>query len=119
MTGDPAIDYEGRRFHAPDGDHDTVAVFHQQGDLVWAEVAGGAVRRGFTAGTRRPDGSLAMGYTIVFASGEVVCGHSVNTPELTADGRIRLSEAWQRYGPHAATGTSRIEELPHQDWDVN
>ncbi len=104
------IDYNGRRFRKPDGDVDTVAVYHQQDDLVWGEVAGGAVRRGWTAGTRLPDGTLSMGYTIVFASGEVVCGHTVNTPELTADGRVRLHEVWERYGPHAATGTSCIEE---------
>ncbi|MFJ1705022.1 hypothetical protein [Kitasatospora sp. NPDC088346] len=105
------IDYDGRRFRSADGDADTVAVYHQQDDLVWGEVAGGAVRRGWAAGTRQPDGSLAMGYTIVLVSGEVVCGRTVNTPELTADGRVRLHEVWERYGPHAATGTSCIEEV--------
>lgn len=104
------IDYDGRRFRKPDGDVATVAVYHQQDDFVWGEVAGGAVRRGWTAGTRLPDGTLCMGYTIVFVSGEVVCGHTVNTPELTDDGRVRLHEVWERYGPHAATGTSCIEE---------
>ncbi|MFG1811183.1 hypothetical protein [Streptomyces sp. NPDC049040] len=105
------IDYDGRRFRAPEGDTGTEAVYHQQDDFVWGEVAGGEVRRGWTAGTRQADGSLSMGYTIVFASGEVVCGHTVNTPELTEDGRVRLHEVWERYGPHAATGTSCIEEV--------
>ncbi|WUH91712.1 hypothetical protein OG900_17415 [Streptomyces sp. NBC_00433] len=105
------IDYDGRRFRAPDGDTATEAVYHQQDDFVWGEVAGGAIRRGWTAGTRGPDGTLSMGYTLVFASGEVVCGRSVNTPELTDDGRVRLHEAWERYGPHAATGVSYIEEV--------
>jgi hypothetical protein len=105
------IDYEGRKFRKPEGDTATVAVYHQQDDFVWGEVAGGAVRFGWTAGTREPDGTLRMGYTIVFASGEVVCGHTVNTPETADDGRLRLREVWERYGPHAATGVSYIEEV--------
>ncbi|BAJ27603.1 MULTISPECIES: hypothetical protein [Kitasatospora] len=105
------LDYEGRRFHAPDGDHRTVAVYHQQGDLVWGEVAGGTIQRGWTAGTRQPDGTLAMGYTFVLTDGQVVCGRTHNTPTLTPDGRIRLHETWERYGPHPTTGTSTIEEV--------
>ncbi|MFC4031259.1 hypothetical protein ACFO3J_07195 [Streptomyces polygonati] len=105
------IDYDGRRFRAPDGDTETIAVYHQQDDFVWGEVAGGGVRRGWTAGTREPDGTLRMGYTIVFTSGEVVCGRTVNTPDLTADGRLRLHESWERYGDNAATGVSYIEEV--------
>ncbi|MEU7605985.1 hypothetical protein AB0B44_34550, partial [Streptomyces sp. NPDC041003] len=45
------INYEGRRFRKPKGDVRTVAVYHQQGDLVWGEVIGGEVRRGWTVGT--------------------------------------------------------------------
>ncbi|GAA1228695.1 hypothetical protein GCM10009665_18930 [Kitasatospora nipponensis] len=105
------IDYDGRRFRKPEGDSATVAVYHQQGETVWAEFGGGEVRLGWTVGTREPDGTLRMGYTMVFVSGEVVCGHTVNTPELTADGRVRLREAWERYGPHAASGISYIEEV--------
>jgi len=47
----------------------------------------------------------------VLDSGEVICGHTVNTPEVGDDGRIRLCERWERYGPHAATGTSYLEEV--------
>jgi len=105
------LDYEGRRFHAPDGDRRTVAVYHQQGDLVWGEITGGSIQRGWTAGTRQPDGTLAMGYTFVLTDGQVVCGRTRNTPALTPDGRIRLHETWERYGPHPDTGTSTIEEV--------
>lgn len=105
------IDYDGRKFRKPDGDIETVAVYHQQGDVVWGEFAGGEIRLGWTAGTREPDGTLRMGYTMVFANGEVVCGHTVNTPEVAEDGRFRLREVWERYGPHAATGISYIEEV--------
>ncbi|WP_405436052.1 hypothetical protein OG373_04675 [Streptomyces avidinii] len=105
------INYDGRKFRKPKGDIRTVAVYHQQGDLVWGEVVGGEVRRGWTVGTCEPDGTLSMGYTLVFATGEVVCGRTVNTPEVAEDGRLLLREEWERYGPHAATGVSYIEEV--------
>lgn len=104
------IDYNGRKFGKPDSD--TVAVYHQEGDLVWAEFAGGEVRRGAITGTCGQDGTLHLGYTFVLAGGDVICGHTVNTPEMTESGRLRLREVWERYGPHATTGVSYIEELP-------
>jgi len=105
------IDYDGRRFRKSRDATGTVAVYHQNGDVVWAEFAGGEVRRGHLTGIREPDGTLHLGYTIVLAAGEVVCGRTVNTPELTTDGRVLLREVWERYGPHAATGVSYLEEV--------
>jgi hypothetical protein len=105
------IDYEGRRFVRPGDESGTVAVYHQSGAVVWAEVAGGRVERGFTAGTADPDGTLRLGYAIVLAGGELLCGHSVSTPGRTADGRLQLREQWQRFRPEPAAGVSFIEEL--------
>lgn len=105
------INYDGRRFRKPGDEIGPIAVYHQQDDVVWAEFAGGDVRRGSIAGTSAPDGTLRMGYTIVLANGDVICGHTVNTPEVAEDGRFRLREAWERYGPHAATGVSYLEEV--------
>jgi hypothetical protein len=105
------IDYDGRKFRKPDDDTGTIAVYHQEDDVVWAEIAGGEVRRGSIAGTREPDGTLHLGYTMVLVTGHVVCGRTVNTPEVAEDGRFRLREVWERYGPDAATGISYIEEV--------
>jgi len=105
------VDYDGRKFRKPGAGDEPVAAYRQEGDLVWSEFAGGEVLRGSTMGTRRPDGSLHLGYTLVLATGEVICGHTVNTPEVAEDGRFRLREAWERYGPHAATGVSYLEEV--------
>jgi hypothetical protein len=105
------IDYDGRRFRKTGSEAHAVAVYRQDGDVVWAELAGGEVRRGAIAGTQDSDGTLHMGYTLVLATGEVICGRTVNTPEFAGDGRIRLREEWERYGPHAATGVSYLEEV--------
>jgi len=103
------LDYDGRRFRAEGST--AVAAYRQEGDLVWAEVSGGEVLRGAITGLRDATGTLHLGYTIVLATGEVVCGHTVNTPEVADDGRVRLREVWERYRPQAVTGISYLDEV--------
>jgi hypothetical protein len=105
------IDYEGRKFHKADGDVETIAVYHQEGDAVWGEVAGGAVRYGILAGTRKPDGTLHLGYAVALTAGQLLCGHTVNSPEVVDGGRVRLREEWERRVPGPATGVSYLDEV--------
>lgn len=105
------IDYEGRRFQKADGGDGTVAVYRQDGDLVWAEFAGGKVRRGTLTGTCSPEGTLRLAYTMVLDTGEVIAGHTESVPQWRPDGRLALREQWQRYGKHAASGVSYLEEV--------
>lgn len=104
------IDYDGRRFkgHAPDA---PVATYRQSGEVVWSEFSGGDVRRGSLAGLCDAEGVVSFAYCMVLADGKVISGHSVNTPELLPDGRIRLNERWERFGANAESGTSVIEEV--------
>jgi hypothetical protein len=106
------IQYDDRRFRVADvtGGEAPEAHYHQDGDLVWAEFAGGKVRRGSLAGTCAPDGVLRLAYCMVLETGDLVSGRCVSTPTLLDDGRIRLAEAWQRYSPRVAAGTSYLEE---------
>ncbi|WIM95007.1 hypothetical protein ACTOB_007068 [Actinoplanes oblitus] len=105
------IDYDGRRFRKPGDASGTVATYHQQGDVIWADFSGGEVRRGSITGIRQSDGTLHLGYTMVLNNGEVICGRSLNTPITSGDGPLRLRETWERYGPHAGTGVSYLEEV--------
>jgi hypothetical protein len=106
------IDYDGRRFRKVSTDPDApVTLYRQKDDLVWAELTGGGVRLGSLTGKCAEDGTIDLAYTMVLASGAVISGHSTNTPEFLADGRIRLNEVWERYGPHGESGTSSIEEV--------
>ncbi len=109
---DPArpVDYAGRRF-APAGASPPGAVgyYHQDGDLVWAEFAGPAVRTGRLVGNRRPDGVLDAAYCLVRADGRTVAGTCESTPELLTDGRVRLTERWRRMD--GSSGVSVIEEI--------
>jgi hypothetical protein len=107
------IDYNGKRFrdtaHA-DGDG-PVASYRQSGDLLWADFSGGRVRHGSLSGVCHPDGSIEFNYTMVLADATLLAGHCESTPELLPDGRIRLHETWERYGPQAATGVSQLDEI--------
>jgi hypothetical protein len=110
------IDFNGKRF-SPAGDEEAgegdrpVASYRQRGDLLWADFSGGSVRRGSLTGVCRPDEVLEFTYTMVLADGSVLAGHCESTPELLPDGRIRLHERWERYGPHAASGVSLLDEV--------
>jgi hypothetical protein len=108
------FDYDGRRFRPADQDgaEAPVASYHQDGDVVWAEFTGGRIRRGSIAGTSDPDGTLHFGYCMVLADGKLIVGRCHSFPSLLDDGRIRLTERWERYGPRAAAGVSHLEEIP-------
>ncbi|MFD6888489.1 hypothetical protein [Streptomyces sp. NPDC059957] len=108
------INYEGKRFRkVVDGTGAEVpaAVYRHEGDLVWAEFAGGEVRRGSLAGVTDTDGVISFAYSMVLNDGRIVSGHSVNTPQLLDDGRIRFHEQWERYGANADSGVSYLEEV--------
>jgi hypothetical protein len=76
---------------------------------VWAEFSGSAVRVGRMVGTRRPDGVIDAAYCFVSSEGTAVAGTCESTPELLADGRVRLTERWRRMD--GSSGTSVIEEI--------
>lgn len=106
-----SINYDGRRFRALNGGDGTCAEYNQRGDLVWAMFEGGQIRRGSITGTCDDQGVLRLAYTMVLQSGEVIAGHSVNTPQRLG-GTLVLREVWERYGEHSATGVSYLEEIP-------
>jgi hypothetical protein len=107
-----AIDYDGRRFRPAESSvSGRVAVYRQDGDLLWGEFTGGHARRGALTGVCTPDGRLEFAYCIVLDDGEVISGHCESTPTVLDDGRIQLDEVWQRYGKHAASGVSRLLEI--------
>jgi hypothetical protein len=106
-----SIDYDGRRFRKLGGGDGTCAEYHQRGNLVWAVFEGGRVRRGTITGTCDAAGVLRLAYTMVLDSGEVIAGHSTNSPQRHG-GTLVLREVWERYGDQAESGVSYLEEIP-------
>ncbi|WP_410670880.1 hypothetical protein [Amycolatopsis sp. cmx-4-68] len=105
-----SLSYDGRRFRALGGGDGAYAEYRQRGNLVWAEFEGGHVVRGTVTGTCDAGGVLRLAYTMVLGGGEVIAGHSTSTPQWHG-GTLVLREVWERYGEHAATGVSYLEEV--------
>jgi hypothetical protein len=116
LTG--VLSYDGRRFRsaaretADQAGSGPVGHYHQAGSVVWAEFAGGRVVRGSLVGSCDPEGVLSLAYCQLLSDGSVLAGRCTSIPTVLDDGRVRLREHWERFGAHAATGVSVIEEIP-------
>lgn len=93
---------------------ETVFHYHQNGDLVWAEYGGGDIVYGTLIAKCNADGKLDIRYQHLNRSGELMTGECNSTPEILADGRIRLHEKWQWTSGDLSGGESVIEEFSDQ-----
>ncbi|WP_144127534.1 hypothetical protein [Catellatospora sichuanensis] len=86
----------------------TVFTYHEHDGMIWAEYAGGAIRRGFLVGTRDGD-RLEFRYTQLNTDGQTSTGHCVSALSVQHDGRLRLDETWQ-WESRPGSGTSAVVE---------
>ncbi|MCO6509658.1 MAG: hypothetical protein J5I65_02600 [Aridibacter famidurans] len=112
-----SVDYNGRVFKAIENSSsgevsgDTVFRYFQGEKVVWAEYGGGEIVRGFLIATVLEDGKLDARYQHVNRSGEIMTGVCSTTPEVLADGRLRLHEKWQWTSGDGSAGESVLEEV--------
>jgi len=110
------IDYDGRTFvsisNTGNGEvsDQTVFRYRQRGEVVWATYEGGAIRFGTLIASADPDGNLDVRYGHLNADGVLMTGQCRSTPEVLADGRIRLHERWQWTGGDRSSGASVAAE---------
>ena len=110
------ISLEGRRFAAVtdvvagEVGTETVFTYHEHDGAVWAEYAGGAIRRGHLVGTREGD-RLDFRYVQLNSDGLTSSGHCVSEISVLADGRLRLHETWW-WESRPGSGTSVVEGVP-------
>ncbi len=113
----PAINYDGRIFHAiansENGEVSAATVFHyhQDGDLFWSEYGGGEIRKGSMIGLVHQDGSLEFVYHHLNTHGVLRTGKCSSTPEILHNGKIRLHENWRWNDGSREEGTSTVEEV--------
>lgn len=109
-VSDPlTIDYSDRVFRSVEHP-DITGHYHGDGDLVWAEFSGASVSLGRLVGHRAADGNLELAYSYRLTTGDLVAGRCTSRPEVLPDGRIRLTEHFQRLD--GTVGISVIEEPP-------
>ncbi len=111
------INYDNKTFapvqNSETGDVNTETVFHyhQKDNLVWAEYTGGEIVFGSLIAKVTEEDWLEMRYQHLNAQGELMTGKCFSTPEILADGRIRLYEKWQWTSGNLAKGESIVEEI--------
>lgn len=117
-TGVPLpLSFDGRRLaslaNTANGDVDGRTRFHyrQAESRVWATYQGGKVRFGALVAVADRDGRLDMRYHHVGPEGEFRTGACTSTPEVLADGRLRLVEQWRWTNGDCSKGESIIEEI--------
>ena len=119
-AGDPVptpVSFDNRQFisaaNTPNGDCNVETRFRyrQQGARIWATYAGGRVRFGALVAIGDPHGRLDMRYQHVDATGRLRTGACQATPEVLADGRLRLHEEWRWTNGDLSAGRSIVEEV--------
>ncbi|MGG3466132.1 n-acetylglutamate synthase [Neobacillus pocheonensis] len=111
------INYNGRTFvsieNTANGEVSSKTSFRykQEGNIISATYSGGEIVKGFLIGIVNGDGCLEFRYNHVNTKNEIRGGECVSTPEILADGRIRLNEKWKWLDTEEAEGSSMIEEI--------
>ncbi len=90
--------------------NETIFQYKQVGNIVTATYSGGKIIQGHLIGLVDSFGNIEMRYHQVNEKNELMTGICKSTPEILANGKIRLHEAWEWTSGDKSTGTSIIEE---------
>lgn len=112
--------YDGKIFRSAENTangevgSETLFHYHQNGNIVWAEYAGGSIVKGSLIATVAEDNSLDMRYHHVNRNGELMTGKCRSIPKKLEDGRLQMSERWEWTSGDCSSGESIIEEVKGQ-----
>src|SRR5574341_1144120 len=111
------INYEGRTFKGTvnydegDFNQETRFRYHQQGNVVWADVIGGGVVLGSFLGKMDADGNLTTLWQYINREGQLKAGKGSSRLEVLPNGTYRLHESWQETEGGSRKGESVAEEI--------
>ena len=117
MIPNRMINYNNKRFrvtfNVDSGESSTDTLFHywQEGNIIWATYKGGHVTFGTITGVVDRNGHLDFSYQHVNKEAKIMTGKCQSTPEILADGKIRLHEKWQWTSGKKEKGISIAEEI--------
>ncbi len=119
--GDPiimsTINYNNRKFSAVQNTEngetsaETVFHYHQEGNILSAEYAGGKIVKGHLIGLVDEDGNINMRYHQINSAGELMTGICQSKPEILDNRKIRLHEIWEWTSGDRSSGKSIVEEM--------
>ncbi len=116
-TGPAPQLYDGRRLQvvsntaAGEVVEGQVFEYRQADARVWSVYHTAETRFGSLVASADADGKLDMRYQQLDPKGTPRTGRCVTTPEVMADGRLRLHEAWQWINGDGSRGESVLEEV--------
>jgi hypothetical protein len=90
--------------------NETVFHYRQTGNILTAEYSGGKIKYGHLIGLVEESGNIDMRYHQVNDKGELMTGICKSTPEILANGKIRLHEKWEWTSNDKSKGQSILEE---------
>ena len=110
------INYHNKRFksvqNSDNGEitDDTIFEYQQIGNILSCEYHGANIKKGQLIGLVDKNGNIDMRYHQINKSGELMTGICYSTPEILANGSIRLHEKWQWTSGDKSKGESTLEE---------
>ncbi len=90
---------------------ETIFLYHQDGNIAWAEYEGGSILKGHLIANILNDSKLDMRYHHITVRGELCFGKCISTPEILPDGRLKFKEQWQLLSGDNLSGYSEIIEV--------
>lgn len=114
LTND--IDYDGKHFvpqmNTANGevDNQTLFSYHQKGSIMWADYAGGEIKKGNMIGSVATNGELDFYYQHINLHNEIKIGKCHSVPRVLEDGKIELSEQWEWLNGDKSKGVSIVKE---------
>ncbi|MEJ5056143.1 n-acetylglutamate synthase [Sphingobacterium sp. MYb382] len=110
------INYNGKIFkpisNSENGEtsDETFFYYQQTENILTATYQGGQIKTGHLIGLIDDQGNIDMQYHQVNKNGALMTGICKSTPEILANGKIRLHEVWEWTCADRSKGESIIEE---------
>lgn len=111
------ICYDGKHFvpgeNTENGEVDgnTLFVYHQSDNILWADYSGGEIVRGHLVGTVAENGELDFCYQHINEKNQVRVGVCHSIPNVLENGKIQLLEKWQWLNGDKSKGSSLLVEV--------
>lgn len=112
-----AINYHNRKFqpilNSDNGDVtlDMIFEYQQEGNIVTCSYSGAPIKYGQLIGLVDKEGNIDIRYHQINAKGELMTGVCKSTPEVLANGKIKLAEVWYWTSGDKSKGSSVLMEI--------
>lgn len=111
-----AISYDGKIFtpkiNSENGEvnDNTVFLYQQKGNMLWASYSGGEIIKGHIIGNVSENGEIDFYYQHMNENMQLRIGKCHSIPRILKNGRIELYEEWQWLNGDKSSGSSTVVE---------